>query len=143
VDFPGCAQFQPPRLGEIEVPKYEGACWTEGHARRLVIAPQGACANAAALNKGNILLLSRHLQDPDSGLRVIGVENTTLEGRAKSLTKTTTIAEIFNDMDFFHRALSLEKDRMKIFAAAPTAGAKTSSPLRIDDLIKNRRKMVS
>jgi hypothetical protein len=80
MNFPGCGQLQPPRLGKIEVSVDQGTRWTEGHAGWLVIAANGADACAAALNQRDILLFPRHLQNPNSGLRVIGVENTGFEG---------------------------------------------------------------
>jgi hypothetical protein len=45
----------------------------------LVIASNGAYACAAALNQGDILLFPRHLQNPNAGLRIIGIENPVLE----------------------------------------------------------------
>jgi hypothetical protein len=80
MDFPGCAEFQPPRLGKVEVSIDQSARWAKSHAGGLSILPNGAYACATALNKRNILLFPRHFQNPNAGLRVIGIENAGFEG---------------------------------------------------------------
>jgi hypothetical protein len=79
--------------------------WAKGDTSGLLLAIKGSDAFPITINDGNVTFLMEELQYFDS--RHLAAKNPVHKRRAEGFAQSTPLAQIFNDIDPFHRPIAL------------------------------------